>query len=66
MLVKKFRSDVSECRPSDQYGRDESKDTECSYDQNQVTTFYIVHKAALSFHDVLLVDLVYELFLTVD
>ena len=54
VLVKKFRADVSECRPGDQHGRDESKDTEHGNDQNQVTTFYIIHKTALSFHDVLL------------
>ena len=54
VLVKKFRADVSECRPGDQHGRDESKDTEHGNDENQVTTFDIIHKAALSFHDVLL------------
>lgn len=53
-LVKKFRTDVGDRRPGDQYGRDESKHTESGNDENQVVTFYTLHKAALSFHDVLL------------
>ena len=54
LLVKKLRADVSESRPGDQYSRDKSEDAEHGNDQDHVTTFYGIHKVALSFHNDLL------------
>ena len=54
ILVEQFRADVGEGRPGDQDRRDEGEDAESGNDENQVRTFYGIHKAALSFHDVLL------------
>ncbi len=53
-LVEQFGTDVCQCRPGDQNGRDEGEDAEQGNDQDQVRTFDGIHKAALSFHDVLL------------
>lgn len=64
-LVEHFGAEISQCRPGDQNGRDESKHAECGKDQNQVTTFHGIHKAALSFHRNLLSVKFIKLCLTV-
>ena len=54
LLVEQFGADVGECRPGDQDGRDEGEHAESGNHEHQVRTFDGIHKAALSFHDALL------------
>jgi hypothetical protein len=54
VLVEQFRADVGQRRPGDQHRRDEGEHAEHGDDQDQVTAFHGIHKAALSFHNDLL------------
>jgi hypothetical protein len=54
VLAEQARGDVGECRPGDQYSRDESEDTEQGDDEYEVAALDEIDHAALSFHGVLL------------
>ena len=53
-LVKQFGAEVSQGGPGDQYGGDKGEHAEGSDDEYEVRTFNGIHKAAVSFHGVLL------------